>query len=36
METDENPYTFIPIEPQKHSRPSHRDISIKFTASVLT
>ena len=36
METDENPYTFIPIELQKHSRPSHWDISITFTASVLT
>ena len=32
MEADENSYTFIPIELQKHSRPSHQDIPIRFVA----
>ena len=32
MEANENSYTFIPIELQKHSRPSHRDIPIRFIA----
>ena len=32
MEADENSYTFIPIELQKHSRPSRRDIPIRFVA----
>ena len=32
MEEDENSHTFIPMELQKHSRPSHRDIPITFAA----
>ena len=32
MEEDENSYTFIPMELQKHSGPSHRDIPIRFAA----
>ena len=32
MEADENAHTFIPIELQKHSRPSHRDTPIRFVA----
>ena len=30
MEADENSYTFLPVELQKHSRPTHRDIPISF------
>ena len=30
MEADENSYTFIPIELQKHSRPSHCDMPKRF------
>ena len=32
MEADENSYTFIPMELQENSRPSHQDIPIKFIA----
>ena len=32
MEIDENLQTFIPVELQKHSRPSHRGIQIRFVA----
>ena len=32
MEEDENSYTFISTELQKHSRPSHQTIPIRFIA----
>ena len=32
MEADENSHTFIPVKLQKHFRPSHRDIPIRFVA----
>ena len=36
MEEDENSYTFISTELQKHSRPSHQTIPIRFIAYEIT